>query len=225
MLQIFIFCEVKHFFPNAEYCKKINGIECDIYLPTENIAIELDSTHWHKNKTDMDAQKVHKLQDLGINIISIREYSQPIINTNTVGYSNNNDQLEITKNLAKFLGNLLNRQDLIDYSQGNTPVNDKEYFTEIARYPFSFTKSLEESNPELAKQWNYEKNGKLKPSDIVSLSHLKVWWKCEKGHSWRAIVSNRQQFNHGCPECYGHSSFKYRRRKEFESQCPKLPLE
>ena len=37
-------------------------------------------------------------------------------------------------------------------------------------------------NPNLAKEWKYEKNGILKPSDVLPGSYKKVWWKCKNGH-------------------------------------------
>ena len=37
--------------------------------------------------------------------------------------------------------------------------------------------SLAEARPDLAKEWNYEKNGDLKPEDVSCGSCKKVWWK------------------------------------------------
>ena len=53
--------------------------------------------------------------------------------------------------------------------------------------------------PELTKEWDYEKNKKL-PSEYASGSDAKVWWRCEKGHSWRAAINSRVKSN-GCPYC------------------------
>ena len=55
--------------------------------------------------------------------------------------------------------------------------------------------------PEIAKEWNYEKNGDLKPRDISSKSGTKVWWRCSEGHEWKATVGNRTHNNSGCPRC------------------------
>lgn len=56
-------------------------------------------------------------------------------------------------------------------------------------------------NPELAKEWNSEKNGQLLPSQVTTKSGKKVWWICFKGHEWRAIVGDRSK--RGCPYCAG----------------------
>lgn len=37
--------------------------------------------------------------------------------------------------------------------------------------------SLAEARPDLAKEWNYEKNGELRPEDVSCGSGKKVWWK------------------------------------------------
>ena len=36
--------------------------------------------------------------------------------------------------------------------------------------------SLAEARPDLAKEWNYEKNGDLKPEDVSCWLRKKVWW-------------------------------------------------
>lgn len=56
--------------------------------------------------------------------------------------------------------------------------------------------------PELARQWDYTKNIPVLPADVTTGSHRLVWWKCEKGHSWRASVRSRVSGN-GCPVCAG----------------------
>ena len=61
---------------------------------------------------------------------------------------------------------------------------------------------LATQSPELARQWDYKKNVPLVPADISAGSHRSVWWRCEKGHSWRASVRSRVSGN-GCPVCAG----------------------
>ena len=60
---------------------------------------------------------------------------------------------------------------------------------------------LETVNPELIKEWNYEKNDKL-PSQYLPKSGKKVWWKCQKcGHEYHANGSDI--FQKKCPNCQG----------------------
>jgi len=63
---------------------------------------------------------------------------------------------------------------------------------------------LQSSFPHLVKEWNYEKNLPLTPSDVYHGSHLKVWWKCEHGHEWQTKVTHRTRRSSGCPYCSGN---------------------
>ncbi len=57
--------------------------------------------------------------------------------------------------------------------------------------------------PELAEQWNYEKNGALTPRDVTIGYSSKVWWTCPLGHEWETTVNNRVSSSTGCPYCAG----------------------
>ena len=50
---------------------------------------------------------------------------------------------------------------------------------------------LAATHPELAAQWDAERNGALTPQDVVAGSHKRVWWRCERGHEWQAAVYSR----------------------------------
>ena len=52
--------------------------------------------------------------------------------------------------------------------------------------------------PDIAAQWDEEKNGALRPSSVTAGSNRRVWWRCEKGHSYRAVIAQRGD---GCPYC------------------------
>lgn len=57
--------------------------------------------------------------------------------------------------------------------------------------------------PEVAKQWDATRNGRLTPRDVAPGTERKVWWLCENGHSWRAAVYARTYAGSGCPYCAG----------------------
>lgn len=57
--------------------------------------------------------------------------------------------------------------------------------------------------PELASQWDHEKNGNLTPEKVTAWSNRKVWWRCEKGHSYAAVIGTRTTKHSGCPYCTG----------------------
>ena len=56
--------------------------------------------------------------------------------------------------------------------------------------------------PNLAAQWDQEKNGGLTPDQVLPGSHRKVWWVCGQGHGWEAMVKSRVAGT-GCPVCTG----------------------
>jgi len=57
-------------------------------------------------------------------------------------------------------------------------------------------------NPELCKEWDYNKNDKS-PKEYTRRSKKYVWWKCKEcRHEWEASIGSRNGgFNSGCPEC------------------------
>ena len=61
---------------------------------------------------------------------------------------------------------------------------------------------LQTVNPALAKEWNYDKNNGLTPTDVLPSSNKKVWWKFGKGHEWKAMIRSRSD-GRGCPYCSG----------------------
>jgi hypothetical protein len=90
-------------------------------------------------------------------------------------------------------------------------------------------------NPELCKEWDYEKN-KLGPENYTKGSKAKVWWKCKKcGNTWPARISNRTNGN-GCKKCASskgeeaiHNYLKekqieYKAEKRFKECRNKRPL-
>ncbi len=58
--------------------------------------------------------------------------------------------------------------------------------------------------PEIAAEWDYEKNEDLTPNSVSYGSNKKVWWLCSKGHSYQAWITDRTgKKKTGCPYCAG----------------------
>ena len=57
--------------------------------------------------------------------------------------------------------------------------------------------------PNLVKEWNLELNKDININTILFSSHKKVYWNCEKNHTYLASLNNRTKSNVGskCPEC------------------------
>lgn len=57
-------------------------------------------------------------------------------------------------------------------------------------------------HPDIAKEWDYERNGDINPSDVTSGSKKKIWWKCSTcGNEWEAVIYSRAISGSGCPIC------------------------
>ncbi|MDP2692708.1 MAG: zinc-ribbon domain-containing protein [bacterium] len=97
------------------------------------------------------------------------------------------------------------------------------------------------SNPELSKEWHPTKNGILTPCDVSPHSNKKVWWLCEKGHSFKSSISNRNVNNNNedgsrcsvCSESKGermivkillNNNIKYERQQKFDGCVNKILL-
>lgn len=66
--------------------------------------------------------------------------------------------------------------------------------------------TLSVSNPDIAADWDYEKNGKLLPTNVTHGSGRKVWWKCKKcGTEWQAVICERTRGRRKCPFCRNHT--------------------
>ena len=65
---------------------------------------------------------------------------------------------------------------------------------------------LSTTNPEIAKQWDYEKNYPLTPQQVTAGSSKKAYFTCEKGHTYKTMINNR--IKKGCLYCSASSAEK-----------------
>ena len=190
-----------------------NKMEVDIYIPSLKTAIEYDGVYWHNRKEKSKQREIIKYQKCkqqGIRLIRLRE---SISNTeheiaDICFYVENVDNI---KNLNMLIRHLLDEIDLRSnmWTRKNprmvhSPVNvdaDRDRF-EILKYKqVSNKNNLKELYPELAKEWNYEKNGNFTPDKVTPGSDKRVWWKCKEcGHEWITTVGHRVGGT-GCPIC------------------------
>lgn len=62
--------------------------------------------------------------------------------------------------------------------------------------------------PEIAREWDYDKNTNLRPDSVTFKYCKSVWWKCPKGHSYEQRIDSRTLRGTGCPYCAGLKVFK-----------------
>ncbi len=175
------------------------GYELDIYIPSKKIAIEYDGAFWHANKIEKDLEKNLRCKKDGIKLYRIREGLSPL-NDSSIDYIAKEKQKDLPIILEKILGEILGFYIDVDLERDVIDIENLREYTEKER-------SVLFSNPDLAKEWNYEKNGNLRPETFSVSSSKKVWWKCSKGHEWQAVVASRNGGN-GCPVCSGNKILK-----------------
>lgn len=77
----------------------------------------------------------------------------------------------------------------------------------------------ENSREDLLKEWDYEKNGELKPCNVAKTSNQKVWWKCSNWHEWKSTINNRTR---GCKCPYCSNNLVMSGFNDLKSQNPQL---
>lgn len=183
-----------------EQRRRINKQEVDIYLPFYSIGIEYDGSYYHKN-IDRDMKKDRSLHKAGLTLIRVRESDSNEVTEkkyicfvpDNMGKNYEWALRELFKLLSDLTGNSSFISINVDIKRDRLKI--RERFNLVQK-----ENSLESKYPDLAKQWNYEKNGILKPDMFSFGSDEKLWWKCDYGHEWQATISARTQ-GRGCPVC------------------------
>lgn len=57
--------------------------------------------------------------------------------------------------------------------------------------------------PDVAKQWDHERNGTLTPETVRASSEASVFWRCAKGHGWQESIQKRAKSTVECWQCFG----------------------
>ena len=178
---------------------KEKGYELDVYIPSKKTAIEYDGYLWHKNKAKKDLEKNQMCEEDGIKLYRIREGLLPL-NDSSIDFVVQRNQKDLSKIFEEILGEIIGIDVDIDIKRDAIAIENLREYTEKEN-------SLLFSNPQVASEWNYDKNGDLKPEHFTANSNKKVWWKCQNGHEWQATINNRNN-GRGCPYCSGKMVLK-----------------
>ena len=168
------------------------GYELDVYIPSKKIAIEYDGSYWHKDKTEKELKKNARCKSDGIVLYRIRQ-GLPSLNDNSIDYLVQENQKDLEKTLREVLGVIIGFDIDVDLVRDSIEIDNLRVYTEKSN-------SIIFSKPEIAKEWNYEKNGNLKPEHVTANSTKNVWWKCVQGHEWQSRILDRNR-GRACPEC------------------------
>lgn len=206
---------VKQLFPDAINRAKgvLDGnLELDIYIPSIFTAIEYDGIAFHNGSkaVEREKKKYELCRKKRIKLFRIREKKaswkkddyQCFYGDLCLYINDNLKPSQLTQNICFILSELRSRAGFWPVPLGISVDVDRDYL-EISRYLNDTTNSLAARRPDIAEEWDYEKNGTYTPEGILVASDKKVWWKCKScGYSWCCAVSHRTgKISTGCPEC------------------------
>lgn len=193
-----IFFYIRRMYPDSlnAYMDIFPGtMELDIFIPSISLGIEYDGKAWHASKAayEREKRKYEICRDNGIKLIRIKESKAnvPDKTCDVLLYACNSIE-ETLHQLSKYIA-----IDDIDIARDRQAI--------LAGYLEKRNKnSLTEKHPKIARQWNYARNGSLKPEMFFAASGEIVWWQCEKGHEWQMAIRDRTTEENGCPFCSNH---------------------
>jgi len=212
-----IFYYLSKYFKNVQNRYLIDKTECDIFLKDYNCSVEYDGQFFHTN-SNKDIRKIKKLNSLGISTINIREPNCPDITVEKAYiYKLKNLTTNELERAINFIFSKIDKEivPLIDIEKDRIKILENSFTIEKER-------SLANLNPELTKEWNYKKNGDLKPDFFSVGSHHKIWWRCTQGHEYQATIKDRAN-GRGCPICSNKKVLKG--YNDLETINPKLAQE
>lgn len=213
---------IKQIFPSALYRHRFYFLEnkrrfteVDILIPEIAFAIEYDGYRYHNSEENIikDKNKTEILKENCINLLRIREKTLPIFNIEKE-FKYIRSKTSFKECFYKIINYIFNNYDINETTQElshkliSNPINfDLSFINFVNRTHIE--KSIVVSNPEILKEWDFEKNGFLKPENFTHGSSVEVWWVCKNGCSYLMPICNKtrkrkgREKKNGCPYCDG----------------------
>lgn len=214
--QVRFYCELSYIFKDISLSNKFKDIdeikktfkqnfksnhfrnnEVDIYIKSLWLGIEYDGFYYHKNKLQKDIIKNNQLTKAGIKIFRIREKPLQKIEPSDLIIDPHNilkkdiDRLLIQ--ISKYV--ILNKyieNKIHNYLTFNNFKCEKKYLNIINNIKIKPGKrNIQDQFPDLVKEWDYNKNQPLIPTNFTKGSNVEVWWTCKNGHSFKKKISAR----------------------------------
>ena len=176
------------------------GKEIDIYLPSLNTGIEYDGRYYHRDRGGRDAEKRAFLGSKGIRLIVIREGDANGSGENSIEIRSTEKGRVEEKDLAWGIRELFRMLDMecpeIDLGRDQIKIKE-QYIISLKKDNFAA------KYPEYAKEWDAEKNGKLKPENFTCGSNHRAYFDCPVcGTVYPRKISEMAR-GMGCPVCAG----------------------
>ena len=207
--EIRILTELKWFFNDVKSRSKVEGVEIDVFIPSISTGIEYDGKYWHKGKDKSDLEKNDFFESHSINLIRVRQSPLKRLTKKDLIVKApllKSDLDAILQNIRPLVNNQI-KEKIDNYILNPSFINEELFKKYRSYFPSPFPEhSLLETHPLQSSEWDYDKNQPLKPENFTFGSDTKVWWLCEKGHSYYSAIKNRTNKDNltGCPYCSGN---------------------
>lgn len=204
--QIALYNTIKENFRDALYRYKLQGYEADIYIPSIKLAIEYNGCmHLTSEAIQRDSNKIQIFDSLGVTTLVIQEQQTKSAQIKVDSNNPNRISLWYKLNTSKQLHDLVIAWINHHYNS-KAIVSDEMLLHGIDKAREVISRktvlgSIVETNPEILGDWDYEKNGNLKPEMFTHGSNKEVYWKCTKcstSHSYLLSIK-RKCMGRGCP--------------------------
>lgn len=175
----------------THYSKNRDIPEVDLYLPSLDIAIQLDPYYHHRNKQVQDARNHARQQELYTKVLRIREEPLPPI-PNSISITKNAELKDWLNSIIENIGLPVKLLSEVDYKEAaeNATVawDDSINYVErnLTQHPYysHFVKNL---------------NRPTRRPEATGIGSRDIClWRCEHGHEQKTSPRRKQ----GCKECY-----------------------
>lgn len=173
--------------------------EVDAYVPSLNTAVEYDGIFYHRKAAGRnDEQKGASLRKAGVRLIRVRESDAYSLEDDAISYDVKHDKWRNLDGCIAVLERMLGLEDAKDIDTRRDQPEILAQFERMRR-----ENSLAARCPDVAAQWDYERNEGLTPEQFTYSASSNVWWTCGKGHHWQAVINSRTNpsLKPGCPYC------------------------
>ena len=189
----------------------ISGWECDVFLPELKTVVEVDGEYWHRDKRDLDSKKTQALVDSGHFVVRVRDHGLAPITSHDVVVTARESEFHLVARVLRVLRNSLElpkeHREKVDQYLAGAKLRNGGLYRKLVRdlaQPQA-GKGLAELFPDISDEWHTARNSPLTPAEVHAKSHIEVWWRCIRGHEWKAKISNRTT-GRGCPFCASRGS-------------------
>ena len=157
---------------NAQNRYIFKGEEIDIFLGDKewNTAIEYDGAYYHSTlkSQNRENKKNQLLADNGIRLIRIKEGDYDKVSNGIIYVKYQNDHTYLKWVINKIL-KLCDKEEYIDKLDIDIERDRNQIYAQYIQSEKE--NSIVSQIPEVAKQWDYEKNGDIKPVTMFALAN------------------------------------------------------